>query len=87
MYISHREQSVEIPFVKLDDVERVKKNWQRRLQAGCVAQSKNSHVPGNQICPSGNIDTYDIAKKLDARYARRASTSSSSVSQDARTTV
>lgn len=43
---------------------------------------------GNQICPSGNIDTYDIAKKLDARYyARSFLTSSSSVSQDARTTV
>ena len=26
---------------------------------------------GNQICPSGNIDTYDIAKKLDARYYAR----------------
>ena len=26
---------------------------------------------GNQICPSGNIDTYDIAKKLDERYFAR----------------
>lgn len=26
---------------------------------------------GNQICPSGNIDSYDIAKKLDERYFGR----------------
>ena len=26
---------------------------------------------GNQICPGGNIDSYDIAKKLDSRYYAR----------------
>ena len=26
---------------------------------------------GNQICPSGNIDSYDIAQKLDERYFAR----------------
>ena len=26
---------------------------------------------GSEICPSGNIDTYDIAKKLDERYYAR----------------
>ena len=67
-------QSVEIPFVKLDDVEEVKAEL---AKGGCKPGVCGPRVrtvtacQGNQICPSGNIDTYDIAKKLDARYYAR----------------
>ena len=67
-------QSVEIPFVKLDDVEEVKEEL---AKGGCKPGVCGPRVrtvtacQGNQICPSGNIDTYDIAKKLDARYYAR----------------
>lgn len=67
-------QSVEIPFVKLDDVEEVKAEL---AKGGCKPGVCGPRVrtvtacQGNQICPSGNIDSYDIAKKLDARYYAR----------------
>lgn len=67
-------QSVEIPFVKLDDVEEVKEEL---AKGGCKPGVCGPRVrtvtacQGNQICPSGNIDSYDIAKKLDARYYAR----------------
>ena len=67
-------QSVEIPFVKLDDVEEVKAEL---AKGGCKPGVCGPRVrtitacQGNQICPSGNIDTYDIAKKLDERYYAR----------------
>ena len=67
-------QSVEIPFVKLDDVEEVKEEL---AKGGCKPGVCGPRVrtvtacQGNHICPSGNIDTYDIAKKLDARYYAR----------------
>ena len=49
-------QGVEIPFIKLEDIDVVKEE----LAEG-----------GNAVCPSGNIDTQDIAKKLDERYFGR----------------
>jgi dissimilatory sulfite reductase (desulfoviridin) alpha/beta subunit len=67
-------QSVEIPFVKLEDVEAVKEEL---AKGGCKPGVCGPRVrtitacQGNQICPSGNIDTYDIAKKLDERYYAR----------------
>jgi dissimilatory sulfite reductase (desulfoviridin) alpha/beta subunit len=67
-------QSVEIPFVKLEDVEAVKDEL---AKGGCKPGVCGPRVrtitacQGNQICPSGNIDTYDIAKKLDERYYAR----------------
>ena len=61
-------QSVEIPFIKLDDVEEVKEVL---ATGGCKPGVCGPRVrtitacQGSQICPSGNIDTYGLAKKLD----------------------
>ena len=67
-------QSVEIPFVKLDDVEEVKAEL---AKGGCKPGVCGPRVrtitacQGSAVCPSGNIDSYDIAKKLDERYFAR----------------
>ena len=66
-------QSVEIPFIKLDDIDAVKEDL---AKGGCKPGVCGPRVrtitscQGNQICPSGNIDTYDIAKKLDYKPNR-----------------
>lgn len=67
-------QSVEIPFIKLDDVEEVK---EMLATGGCKPGVCGPRVrtitacQGSAVCPSGNIDSYDIAKKLDERYFAR----------------
>ena len=67
-------QSVEIPFIKLDDIDAVKEDL---AKGGCKPGVCGPRVrtitscQGNQICPGGNIDSYDIAKKLDSRYYAR----------------
>ena len=67
-------QSVEIPFIKIDDVDEVKEEL---AKGGCKPGVCGPRVrnitacQGNQICPGGNIDSYDIAKKLDSRYYAR----------------
>ncbi len=67
-------QGVEIPFVKLQDVDEVKDEL---AKGGCKPGVCGPRVrtvtacQGNQICPSGNIDSYDIALKLDKRYFGR----------------
>lgn len=67
-------QGVEIPFIKLDDIDAVK---EALAEGGCRPGVCGPRVrtvtacQGNQICPSGNIDSYDIAKKLDERYFGR----------------
>lgn len=64
-------QSVEIPFIKLEDVEVVKDEL---AKGGCKPGVCGPRVrtvtacQGSEVCPSGNIDTYDIAKKLNERY-------------------
>lgn len=64
-------QSVEIPFIKLEDVEIVKDEL---AKGGCKPGVCGPRVrtvtacQGSEVCPSGNIDTYDIAKKLNERY-------------------
>lgn len=64
-------QSVEIPFIKLEDVEIVKDEL---TKGGCKPGVCGPRVrtvtacQGSEVCPSGNIDTYDIAKKLNERY-------------------
>ena len=67
-------QSVEIPFVKLEQIEEVKKALSgggvepgvcgRRVRTITACQ-------GEAICPSGCIDTYALAKELDDRYFAR----------------
>ena len=67
-------QSVEIPFIKLEDVEEVKAELEK---GGCKPGVCGPRVrtvtacQGNQICPSGNIDSYHIAQELDKRYFAR----------------
>lgn len=67
-------QSVEIPFIKLEDVEAVKKE----LEAGGVNTSVcGPHVrtvtacQGSRVCPSGCIDTYALALEVSDRYFGR----------------
>ena len=67
-------QGVEIPFVKLQDIDDVKDSL---AEGGCVPGVCGPRVrtvtacQGSEICPSGNIDTYHIAKELNERYFGR----------------
>lgn len=67
-------QGVEIPFVKYEDIETVKAEL---AKGGCKPGVCGPRVrtvtacQGNAVCPSGNIDTYHIAEKLDERYYAR----------------
>ena len=67
-------QGVEIPFIKLKDIDAVKEEL---AEGGCRPGVCGPRVrtvtacQGNTICPSGNIDSYDIAVKLDERYFGR----------------
>ena len=67
-------QSMEIPFVHLEDIDAVK----AELAAGdvepgvCGPRVRTiTACQGAAICPSGCIDTYALAQKLDARYFAR----------------
>lgn len=67
-------QGVEIPFIKLEDIEAVKEELAR---GGCQPGVSGPRVrtvtacQGEQICPSGNIDTYKVAEELNRRYFAR----------------
>lgn len=67
-------QSVEIPFIKLTDIDEVKEEL---AKGGCKPGVCGPRVrtitacQGNQVCPSGNIDSYRIAQALDERYYAR----------------
>lgn len=67
-------QSVEIPFIHVDDVEVVKEEL---AKGGCIPGACGPRVrtvtacQGSAICPSGCIDTYSIAVELDKRYYGR----------------
>ncbi len=67
-------QGLEIPFIKLNDIEEVKEEL---AKGGCKPGVCGPRVrtvtacQGNKICPSGNIDAYDIAKKINDRYFGR----------------
>jgi dissimilatory sulfite reductase (desulfoviridin) alpha/beta subunit len=67
-------QGVEIPFIHLDDIEAVK--------AGLAAGGVDTGVcgprvrtvtacQGSEVCPSGCIDTYPLAKEISERYFGR----------------
>ena len=67
-------QSVEIPFIKLDQIEEVKNELEKGDCKPGVCGPRVRTVTacqGNQICPSGNIDSYHIAQELDKRYFAR----------------
>ena len=68
-------QGVEIPFIQLGDIEEVK----AELAKGDVYPGASgprvrtvTACQGGQCCPSGCIDSLDIAQGLDARYFGRA---------------
>ncbi len=67
-------QGVEIPFIKLKDIDEVKAEL---AEGGCRPGVCGPRVrtvtacQGNRICPSGNIDTSELAQELDQRYFGR----------------
>lgn len=67
-------QSVEIPFIKLDDIDRVKSALaEGDVQPGvCGPRVRTiTACQGAAVCPSGCIDTYSLAQELDERYYAR----------------
>lgn len=64
-------QSVEIPFIKLDDVENVKAALaEGDVEPGvCGPRVRTiTACQGQAICPSGCIDTYSLAKELPHKF-------------------
>lgn len=64
-------QGVEIPFVRLQDVEAIRAALAEvGLRPGvCGPRVRTvTACQGNRVCPSANIDTTDIAQKIDERY-------------------
>ncbi|MGN0549702.1 MAG: 4Fe-4S binding protein [Acutalibacteraceae bacterium] len=67
-------QGVEIPFIKLEDIESVKTELaEGGVPVGvCGPRVRTvTACQGGRCCPSGCIDAYDIAQELDARYFGR----------------
>ena len=67
-------QSVEIPFIKLEQIEDVKAALaEGGVEPGvCGPRVRTiTACQGEAICPSGCIDTYALAKELDNRYFAR----------------
>lgn len=64
-------QSVEIPFIKLEEIEdfivALNKGGLEMGASGARARTVTA-CQGGACCPSGNIDAYELAKELDARY-------------------
>lgn len=67
-------QSIEIPFIKLEDVDVLKKEL---AEAGIQAAATGARVrtitacQGCAVCDSGLIDTTELAKDFDQRYYGR----------------
>ena len=67
-------QSVEIPFIKLDDIDEVKAALAKGDTEPGVCGPRVRTITacqGAAVCPSGCIDTYALAKELDERYFAR----------------
>lgn len=67
-------QSVEIPFVKFDQIEDVKAELAKGgvMPGVCGPRVRTiTACQGAAICPSGCIDTYALAQELDERYFAR----------------
>ncbi|HOQ36256.1 MAG TPA: 4Fe-4S binding protein [Acetivibrio sp.] len=67
-------QSIEIPFIKLQDIETVKKELSEAgLQPGACGPRVRTVTAcqGSVICPSGLINTTELAREFDERYYAR----------------
>jgi dissimilatory sulfite reductase (desulfoviridin) alpha/beta subunit len=67
-------QGVEIPFIKLEDIDAVKEALAQGGVAPGVCGPRVRTVTacqGGRCCPSGCIDALEIAEDLDARYFGR----------------
>ncbi len=67
-------QGIEIPFIHVNDLEQVKKELEEGgVYTGvCGPRVRTiTACQGSEICPSGCIDTYTLAKELNDRYFGR----------------
>ena len=67
-------QGVEIPFIKLDQIDEVKEALEEGdvVPGVCGPRVRTiTACQGAAICPSGCIDTYALAEELDERYFGR----------------
>ena len=67
-------QGVEIPYIKLNDIERVKTALEEgglSLGASGPRVRTVTACQGGRCCPSGCIDALKLAKKIDKRYYGR----------------
>lgn len=64
-------QGVEIPFIRLEQIDDVKKELEKGNVVPGVCGPRVRTVTacqGAAVCPSGCIDTYALAQELDERY-------------------
>ena len=73
MYILLPDRGVGIPFIKLDDIDDVKMILRKGgCKPGVCGPSTYSYsLPGQCCLSSRNINSYDIAVKLNERYFRK----------------
>lgn len=67
-------QSIEVPYIKLEDVDAVKKELaEAGLQPGACGPRVRTITAcqGSTICTSGLIDTTELANEFDERYYAR----------------
>lgn len=67
-------QGIEIPFIRFEDIEEVKEALAKGGVNPGVCGPRVRTVTacqGQEICPSGCINTYELAKELDQRYFGR----------------
>lgn len=67
-------QGIEIPFINIEDIETVKEELAKGGVRPGVCGPRVRTVTacqGSAVCPSGCIDSYEIAKELDERYFGR----------------
>lgn len=65
-------QSIEIPFIRLDDIEEVRENLAKGgVKPGDCGPSVRTITAcqGDAVCSSGCIDTYALARELHEHYA------------------
>ena len=67
-------QGIEIPFIRVEDLAEVKEELAKGGVGTGVCGPRVRTITacqGSEICPSGCIDTYTLAKELDERYFGR----------------